>query len=833
MAAEPTTEVASTEDKKPASHANAPTNGAPAPPKGEELHSANGAKSNASPAKKSSDVPTPRGNTPPLDATAVAKPKTEVIDAAPQVNTVMPVRKAQLATANGDLPAPTVAEKNPKKRPAPALADQTPGSATPEVVSATTQNPKTTNVGENQGQKPPGGVKEQAKGTPAGASATVDRPRSTAQPAVKRARVAGTLDAAQPAQTATADLSEETLRRYVDASRFVGIHLVARASENVPMSGVPKKDFVDDHARYMQEIGKDFKVRTIGGNKLDIYILYKSVLERGGVQAVICSRTFRLVARALDLPRSCTSAAFILRSEYEKILYLYEQKHVWNRDPHEVPPLTVLERGNRPAINIIKYTSARVQNAVSNVNNSNPATPANVRTASKDASTPTATPVQPTSSSRPKRQAALAASSAVAAAVSDDPYGTGSGSSQRRARTGMDDTPLTPTEEQIVEEELTNENAPHSVYVPGVQGEKERVIAALWSPVHDDVAWGLGTLNALSFDARNTFQARSFPGILDALYEILHRHLQDVLCARTFGLGGGMEEIDGNAPRVVSMAAIDIDNTGDILSSSNAGLSKIDKHQSVLRSSSLQKYGTLFNVVDAVAVDREQCAVVAVNILRNMSFSDRNAIFLAESEQILELSAEIMLTAQIPANLRDGLIDMWINVSPYLNVSKGYAGHVVLTTSIKLLDPFLEGADFSRFTNCGEVLARLAASPERNEEAFVAEFAELLPRLVDMLGGKDRRYVNAGLAALCNCSAFDWPARSRIARVPRAMSRLVSMLADPELSPRAALTLLNLAEAPSNRSVLLAYEAQLVAHAMRASPASDTVASILFDLSND
>jgi hypothetical protein len=214
-----------------------------------------------------------------------------------------------------------------------------------------------------------------------------------------------------------------------------------------------------------------------------------------------------------------------------------------------------------------------------------------------------------------------------------------------------------------------------------------------------------------------------------------------------------------------------------------------------------------------------------------MSFSDPNAIQLGSAKALLELTADVLMTFQVALTIRTATMDMWVNIAPYLNVSSDAAGGVVLLTCIRLLDPFLEGADHSRFTNAGEILARLAASPERNENAMVEQFSDLLPRLIDMLGGRDRRYVNAGLAALCNCSAFDWPARGRIARVPRAIPRLITMLSDPELAPRAALTLLNLAEAPSNRCVMLVYEKQLVSHAVQHSPAADTIASVLFDLS--
>lgn len=620
---------------------------------------------------------------------------------------------------------------------------------------------------------------------------------------------------AKPGPTPLSDapdvLSEESIARYRVAAAEIGITLQSHLGQGAMQTGNTRADFLADLAAFLSEQGSELKLRRIGGAELDVHGLYQAVLERGGLQAVIVSRAFKMVAKALNLPKSCTSAAFILRVEYEKLLYAYEQKHVWGRDPENVAPLFPADKVKRLAPPVLRSAEPE-----------------------RKQTTPTYGAVHPLQkpSTRPRRQAALAATSAVAAAVSDDPYGFPVWPKRSRL-TGLDEASLSPYEEQIVEDEIVNDNAPHSVYMPGQPGEKERVVSALWSPMHDDVAWALGTLNALSFDVRNIFVAQEFPGILDALYEVLNRHLEDVTRKREYGVAAGMEEVDPNAPRDLELAAVDIRAAGHEITGPGVGVSRNRLHEDALRSSSLQQYPLFFNLADPVAIDRQQCATVAVNVLRNMSYFDRNSMFLASSPQILGISSIMVPNVGVAANLRDGLVDMWINVSPYMTASPGSPGHTVLTTCVKLLDPFKEGAEISRFTNSGEVLARLAASPERNEAAIVAIFPELLPRVVDMLSGRNRRYVNAGLAALCNFSAFDWAARDAIARVPRCLDRLVSMLSDSEFAPRAALTLLNLAEAPNNRSVLISHEATLVEYAMTPSPAADTVASVLFDLSND
>lgn len=287
------------------------------------------------------------------------------------------------------------------------------------------------------------------------------------------------------------------------------------------------------------------------------------------------------------------------------------------------------------------------------------------------------------------------------------------------------------------------------------------------------------------------------------------------------------------APRNVEMAAMDVRVAGMPDEAGGQAGTGFASRQRIERSSSLQMYGNLFNVYDGIAIDRAQFALVATNVLRNMSFYDRNAIALSNATSLLNLTADIMENLDVGSDLQVGLMDMWINVSPYLDASEGHAGHSVLKTCVELLDPFKVGADKVRFANCGEVLARLSASPERNERVMTDILPVIVPRVVDMLAGRYREYMNAGLALLCNLSAFDWPARDFIARAPLALDRLLTMLGDTEMAPRAAVTLLNLAESPSNRSALMVYERRLSEFAMTPSPAADTVSSVLYELDND
>lgn len=102
-----------------------------------------------------------------------------------------------------------------------------------------------------------------------------------------------------------------------------------------------KEYFQRDMDSFLKEIGKTtYKIPVIGGGPLDLYDLMREVLLLGGVANVVKKRAFRIVGQQLELPKSCTSAAYVLKNAYEKLLFHYEQKLVFNIYP-ENPNRTV------------------------------------------------------------------------------------------------------------------------------------------------------------------------------------------------------------------------------------------------------------------------------------------------------------------------------------------------------------------------------------------------------------------------------------------------------------------------------------------------------------
>ncbi|KAG9489540.1 AT-rich interactive domain-containing protein 3B isoform X2 [Eleutherodactylus coqui] len=92
------------------------------------------------------------------------------------------------------------------------------------------------------------------------------------------------------------------------------------------LDGDPKrKEFLDDLFVFMQKKGTPIsRIPIMAKQLLDLYMLYKLVTEKGGLVEVINKKIWREITKGLNLPTSITSAAFTLRTQYMKYLYLYE-----------------------------------------------------------------------------------------------------------------------------------------------------------------------------------------------------------------------------------------------------------------------------------------------------------------------------------------------------------------------------------------------------------------------------------------------------------------------------------------------------------------------------
>jgi hypothetical protein len=92
-------------------------------------------------------------------------------------------------------------------------------------------------------------------------------------------------------------------------------------------------NFMRDIEAFNKELNRDFKIPIIGGGQLGLYALAQEVMRLGGLKNVVQNRAFRIVGQQLELPKSCTSAAFVLKNAYERLLYQYEQMITFGISP--------------------------------------------------------------------------------------------------------------------------------------------------------------------------------------------------------------------------------------------------------------------------------------------------------------------------------------------------------------------------------------------------------------------------------------------------------------------------------------------------------------------
>ncbi|KAI8374491.1 uncharacterized protein BYT42DRAFT_615650 [Radiomyces spectabilis] len=70
----------------------------------------------------------------------------------------------------------------------------------------------------------------------------------------------------------------------------------------------------------------------LGGKKLDLLLLYKTVMDAGGFDQVTKSRSWKQVGDIFRFPATCTNSAYILKGLYIRNLLGWEEEKVWGKE---------------------------------------------------------------------------------------------------------------------------------------------------------------------------------------------------------------------------------------------------------------------------------------------------------------------------------------------------------------------------------------------------------------------------------------------------------------------------------------------------------------------
>ena len=86
-------------------------------------------------------------------------------------------------------------------------------------------------------------------------------------------------------------------------------------------------EFKERLVQFQRDLGVDnFKIPQIGGKELNLCKLFKQVVLRGGFQRVTDYKLWKEIVNQFEIPSSCTSASFTLKSHYMRCLLQYEIK---------------------------------------------------------------------------------------------------------------------------------------------------------------------------------------------------------------------------------------------------------------------------------------------------------------------------------------------------------------------------------------------------------------------------------------------------------------------------------------------------------------------------
>ncbi|KAI9274069.1 hypothetical protein EDC94DRAFT_593711 [Helicostylum pulchrum] len=114
------------------------------------------------------------------------------------------------------------------------------------------------------------------------------------------------------------------------------------------MSAVPAIERTQEYEKFMNDLKKFHDQKgtvlqtepVLGGKRLDLLKIYKTVIEAGGYEKVTLNRGWKQVGDPFNFPVTCTNSAYSIKSFYTKYLLGWEEEHYWKR--HWTPPQELL-----------------------------------------------------------------------------------------------------------------------------------------------------------------------------------------------------------------------------------------------------------------------------------------------------------------------------------------------------------------------------------------------------------------------------------------------------------------------------------------------------------
>ncbi|KAL0082340.1 C2H2-type zinc finger transcription factor [Phycomyces blakesleeanus] len=98
---------------------------------------------------------------------------------------------------------------------------------------------------------------------------------------------------------------------------------------------------------------------VLGGKKLDLYLIYKTVLEAGGYDKVTLNRGWKQVGDPFNFPPTCTNSAYILKGVFTKNLLGWEEEDFWKRPWNPPKDMVDQKQNTKTGSPLVNGTNAK------------------------------------------------------------------------------------------------------------------------------------------------------------------------------------------------------------------------------------------------------------------------------------------------------------------------------------------------------------------------------------------------------------------------------------------------------------------------------------------
>ncbi|XP_077245436.1 ARM repeat superfamily protein isoform X2 [Tasmannia lanceolata] len=306
----------------------------------------------------------------------------------------------------------------------------------------------------------------------------------------------------------------------------------------------------------------------------------------------------------------------------------------------------------------------------------------------------------------------------------------------------------------------------------------KRIVLALQSGLKSELTWALNTLTLLSFKEkdemrRETMPLTKIPGLLDALLQVID-DWRDIALPKDYTKPSRLRLLGVNSLVTGFGNAYEQMGPNDTLShlGPGTGLSNTDvsaRKGSKNRSSEwwFEEDG-LFNLDEEGRAEKQQCAVVASNIIRNFSFMPDNEVIMAQHRHCLETVFQCVEDQNTEdEELITNTLETIVNLGPLLDLrifSSSRPSYIKITEkrAVQAIMGMLGSSIKAWHCAATELLGRLIINPD-NEPFLLPSVPQIYTRLVDLLSLPAVDAQAAAVGALYNLVEVNMDCRLKLA----------------------------------------------------------------------